>query len=115
MGDAAAGGAERTLTAMPSPYAPLAAYLADQPASTPTVTLTLAAIEQVIGQSLPAGASTQMWWTARRGWDRQPRPWVAAGWRVAGVVMRMATPSVTFARVTAAPAEHRAAPGSGGG
>ena len=88
---------------MPSAYQPLVDYLAGQPPSTPTVTLTLAEIEQVLGQPLPAAASTQTWWTAQRGWDRQPRPWLAAGWRVANVAMRGMPPTVTFARITAPP------------
>jgi hypothetical protein len=83
-------------------YAPLAAFLGGQSLSVTTVTLTLPEIEQVIGQPLPAAASTQTWWTARRGWDRQLRPWLVAGWRVVGVAMRTATPSVTCARVASA-------------
>jgi hypothetical protein len=87
---------------MPSSYQPLVDYLAGRPPSTPTVTLTLPEIEQVLGRALPAGASTHAWWTAPRGWDRQPRPWLVAGWRVAGVAMRTVPPTVTFARVAAA-------------
>jgi hypothetical protein len=62
------------------------------------VTLTLPEIEQVIGQTLPAAASTQTWWWGKQ--DRaRPRPWVQAGWRVADVAMRVMPPTVTFARV----------------
>jgi hypothetical protein len=86
---------------MPSPYQPLVDYLAALPASTPTVTLTLAAIEQVLGTALPAAASTQIWWSTTRV-RQQRRPWLVVGWRVAGVALRTATPSVTFARVASA-------------
>ena len=79
-------------------YAPLAAFLRGQSPPTTMMTLTLAEIEQIIGQSLPAGASTQTWWSPTREGAR--RPWVAAGWRVAGTAMRIARPTVTFVRVT---------------
>jgi hypothetical protein len=83
---------------MPSFYAPLVAFLAAQPPTTTTVTVTLAEVEQVLGLALPASASTQTWWFGKHGRQR-PKPWVAAGWRVARVSMRTATSTVTFARV----------------
>jgi hypothetical protein len=55
-------------------YAPLVAFLQGLSPATTTVTLALAEIEHLIGQVLPAAASTKTWWTARRGWDRQLRP-----------------------------------------
>ena len=85
---------------MPSPYQPLADYLAAQPPATMRITLTLPEVEAVVGSALPASAWTQMWWSnARPGHWAEVRPWVAAGWRVSGTAMRSAPPTVTFARV----------------
>jgi hypothetical protein len=85
---------------MASPYVPLAAFLASQP-STTTVTLTLAEVEHRIGRALPAGAWARGWWQGR-GEQGRLRSWLAVGWRVSGVAMRVVPPTVTFARVAAA-------------
>jgi len=84
----------------PPKYAPLAAYLTELAPTTMSVTLTLAEIERLIGDALPAAAWARSWWQIRqeRG---QPRPWRVAGWHVSGVSMRVAPSSVTFARVAA--------------
>jgi hypothetical protein len=83
----------------PEKYAPLAAFLTAQPPTAPTVTLTLPEVEQLLGRPLPAGAWARTWWQGQKG---RGRPWLAAGWRVAGTAMRLATPTVTFVRVVAA-------------
>lgn len=83
---------------MPSTYAPLAAYLAAQPPTTLTVTLTLAEIEQVLGVMLPPVARTRGWWKATGRWG-QPRPWHAVGWEVSQVEFRTVPPRITFTRV----------------
>jgi hypothetical protein len=80
----------------PRKYAPLTAYLAARPVDE----VTLAEIEQIIGAPLPKSASQASFWTNRRKGLSEDRPWVAAGWRVAGVAMRTAAPTVTFARIT---------------
>jgi hypothetical protein len=88
---------------MISSYAPLATFLTNQPPERTTVTLTLAEVEQVLGRALPVGAWARGWWRGTHDGER-PRPWVAVGWQVAAVAMRIAMPTVTFARrVTAAP------------
>jgi hypothetical protein len=95
---------------MPSPYAPLATFLANQPLETTTVTLSLTEIEQVLGRPLPAGAWTRGWWQSTKDKGR-PRPWLVAGWRVAEASMRQVPPLVTFARLpTDSTAELTAAP-----
>jgi hypothetical protein len=88
-----------TDSAVPLKYAPLVTFLTARPWDTVTVTLSLPEIEQVIGLPLPAGAFARVWWTARRDRDRQLRPWVRAGWRVATTAMRTVPPTVTFARI----------------
>ncbi len=88
------------LRAMPSPYAPLATLLANQPLGTATVTLTLAEIEVVLGRAVPVSAWARGWWLGTKDKGR-PRPWVAAGWRVTQVSMRQVPPTVTFARASA--------------
>ena len=84
---------------MPSPYQPLADYLAAQPPETVSITLTLAEVAAVVGTPLPAAVWTRTWWS---NFPRRPaatRPWAAAGWWVQDTDMRSATPTVTFVRV----------------
>jgi hypothetical protein len=89
---------------MVSPYQPLADYLAAQPAATATITLTIAEVEAVVGAPLPAAVWTRTWWSkARPGRQREARPWLTAGWRVARLSLRTATPTVTFARLSVSP------------
>jgi hypothetical protein len=81
-------------------YGPLAHFLASLPADIAAVTLTLAEIEQLLGSALPRGAYGRAWWlnsTNERA-RRHPRAWLSAGWRVAAMTPRTASPSVTFAR-----------------
>jgi hypothetical protein len=83
---------------MPSPYAPLATLLANQPPETTTVTLTLPEIEAVLGRALPAGAWARGWWHGTRYGER-PHPWAAVGWQAVAMAMGQVPPTVTFARV----------------
>jgi hypothetical protein len=84
---------------MPTSYQPLADYLAAQPPETTEITLTIAAVEAVVGAPLPASAWARAWWSNKPYGRWEVRPWVAAGWRVAGTAMRSAPPTVTFVRV----------------
>lgn len=93
---------------MRSSYVRLTTFLARQPPATTTVTLTLTEIEQLLGRPLPASAWTGGWWQVNQEHQRL-RPWITAGWRVARVSMRIATPRVTFVRFTTPAA---AAPGA---
>ncbi len=80
-------------------YQPLGDYLAAQPGD--AVTLTLAAIEAILGAPLPASAATRGFWGNRRsvwGMPARARAWSAAGWRVRKVVLRSDRPAVTFVR-----------------
>ncbi len=79
----------------PQKYQPLTAYLADLP--TDRVTLTLAAIEQIIGAPLPRSAQARHWWANTSSWSWS-RAWLTAGWSVAIADMRHGVETVTFAR-----------------
>ena len=83
----------------PPRYRRLADYLATLPPNITTVTLTLPAIEAVLGAPLPPGArGLRFWANAPEGWAPSPPAWAwhGAGWRVA----RFDRPAgaVTFAR-----------------
>ncbi len=80
-----------------SKYAPLAVYLAALPAETTTVTLTLTEIEAILGDDLPERAGTGAFWVGGR--SRPHTVWLAAGWRVARVAMRVAAPTIAFTRM----------------
>ncbi len=78
---------------------PLLTVLRGQPVDTTTVTLTLAEIEAIIGAPLPESVHTSGWWANLRGQQRpQMKAWWSAGWRVAGTMLRTASPLVTFER-----------------
>ncbi len=79
----------------PRKYDPLAVYLAGL--SEDRVTLTLAEIEQILGQALPRTAGTRHWWvnTAQM---RQAQARLSAGWIVRECALRTASRTVTFAR-----------------
>jgi hypothetical protein len=83
---------------MASKYAPLNAFLAALPAAATSVVLTPADVEAIIGEPLPAGAATRMWWrtsSTRNGWSA----WRGAGWEVTQATMRTARPTITFTRL----------------
>jgi hypothetical protein len=78
-------------------YQPLGDWLAAQPGD--HVTLTFAAVEQVLGQRLPpsAWASSTWWWRMERRSGSAAQAWQASGWRLEAVDRRRAL--VTFVRV----------------
>ena len=81
-------------------FEPLLAALADQPAATTTVTLTLAELEALASRPVPTSAATQGYWHSNLPYS--PRRRLAAiGWR-AGHVDRMAA-TITFIRIAAGP------------
>ena len=80
----------------PRKYAPLTTYLAGLSAH--EVTLTVAEIEQRIGAALPPSARAPAFWVNGPQGERNVRPWMRAGWRVARTNLRSATPTVTFVR-----------------
>jgi hypothetical protein len=82
-------------TRKPSKYEPLADWLAAQPGG--SVTLTIDAIEQILGFHLPrSGWATQNWWRSRRASCYHSRTWRAAGWEVTRI--DWARREVTFGR-----------------
>ena len=81
---------------MPSKYDPLASYLAGQPDE--RVTLTLAAIEAIIGVPLPAGARRRDWWQITPGRTALRPAILAAGWRIVLDGFWGREPVVTFVR-----------------
>jgi hypothetical protein len=86
----------------PRKYEPLTRYLAAL--DTDEVTLTFAAIEQLVGAPLPPSAWRSSYWTrAPQPQGPQSRPWSRVGWRVARIHLRLDRPAVTFVRVTMPP------------
>ena len=66
-------------------YDPLGAFLAARPGG--SCTLTHAAIEEILGASLPASAGNhRAWWANEADWERvqhvQCRSWLGVGWEV---------------------------------
>jgi hypothetical protein len=86
----------------PLKYAPLGAYLARQPVN--EVRLTLAEIEAILGQALPATARSPRFWSNYEG-NRPARFWRAVGSRVARTHQTTGVDAVTFMRVENATAE----------
>ena len=83
-------------------YQPLRRYLAALPAETAMATLTFAEIEAILGEPLPAWATTRQFWTnAERAWGGSAQAWAwrGAGWRVTGVRWEPRPSVVTFARL----------------
>src|SRR5215216_4708229 len=78
-------------------YQPLAAYLAGLPSDVSDVTLTLAEIEAILGEPLPAGAVTDAWWGIAS--SPQGRGWLDAGWWVRRRAPRSPAATITFGRV----------------
>ena len=79
-------------------YITLAAHLAAQPPETDRVELSMAEIEEVIGESLPPHAAFPFWWN-NEGLSEHSRAWLSSGWRVE--LMDSRTRRVTFARSNA--------------
>ncbi len=78
-----------------SKYFPLHAYLQQQ-ANQP-VTLTLAEIERLLGNTLPGSARTRVgWWSNRSSGAVQAVAWMAAGYHVVAIDLTVGT--VHFAR-----------------
>ena len=76
-------------------YIRLAAFLAGQPPGVSRVEMTLAEVEELVGETLPGNARFPSWW---RNDDRRmhSRAWLTAGWEV--VEMTGDTSKVVFAR-----------------
>ena len=77
-------------------YQPLVEYLEHQPG--PSVTLTLADIETLLGRSLPSSARTRAWWMARGRRTGYRRLLAPLGWTVGAVQVRRDPPSITFVK-----------------
>jgi hypothetical protein len=66
-------------------YIQLAAFLAAQPSDVDHLTMTLAEIEERIGETLPSNARFPSWW--RNDEHRMhSRAWLTAGWQVADMI-----------------------------
>jgi hypothetical protein len=76
-------------------YIRLAAWFASRPPEVDRVELTLADIEELIGETLPPVARFPSWW---RNDDRRThsRAWLTAGWEVSD--MRSSSSTVVFRR-----------------
>ena len=83
---------------MPSKYQPLADYLAALPAETARVTLPLHQIEHLLGEPLPQGARSPVWW-ANTPRLAHARAWMGVGWYVTARSLWSTPRTVTFARV----------------
>ena len=81
---------------MPAKYGPLVRYLMTQPGD--RVTLTLAAIEAIIGVPLPPGARRRDWWQITPGRTALRPAILAAGWRIVLGGFWGQEPVVTFVR-----------------
>jgi hypothetical protein len=80
-----------------SRYAPLSAWLDNQPVDKDQVTVTFREIEQMIGGDLPTSAREhRAWWGNNAKGHAQSRQWLETGWQVSSVSMR--GERVTFAR-----------------
>ena len=84
--------------AKPRPYQPLIDHLAGQPATTTTVALTFAEIEELIRRPLPASAYLRTWWHTRS--TPLTRHVAVIGWQVERVDLRRRV--VSFLRTAAA-------------
>ncbi len=82
---------------VPWKYVPLAEYLAAQPATVTSLTLTVPQIGAIIGGALPPTARRSSWWTARG--SAHARQWRRAGWRVAWRRVIGRVERVTFERL----------------
>lgn len=76
-------------------YIRLAAFFADQPQEVNRLVLSVSAIEDLVGESLPQGARFPSWW--RNDEHRaHSRAWLTAGWTVRA--MKPAEANVEFVR-----------------
>ena len=81
-------------------YIRLAAFLAGQPADTERIVLTLPAIEEIVGESLPNNARFPSWWRNDRR-KMHSRAWLTAGWKVGQMAGERA--EIEFVRVKVEP------------
>jgi len=65
-------------------YIRLAAYFSSQPPGIDQLVLHLSEIEQLIGERLPAEASSSPWWSNESALPHH-RAWLVSGWRVAAM------------------------------
>lgn len=79
-------------------YEPLGRFLGS--ATEPTVTMSFAQLEQVLGSRLPSSAyNHRAWWgNQRRGPRPHARAWMDAGWEVDTVILTGG--HVTFRRIS---------------
>jgi CBS domain-containing protein len=83
--------------ALDSKYAPLAAFLAQQPRSLERLALTFSEIEAIIGAELPASARDhRSWWANNATTHVQAEQWLKVNWRV--VSINVSLERVIFAR-----------------
>ena len=64
------------------------------------MTLTLPAVEALVGAPLPLMAGTATWWGNARGY-RQAATWLGVGWRVSQALLRQSPRTISFERVAA--------------
>ena len=77
-------------------YIRLAAFLAGQPADSERIVLSLPAIEEIVGETLPHNARFPSWWRNDKR-KMHSRAWLTAGWRVGQMAGERA--EVEFLRV----------------
>ena len=77
-------------------YIRLAAFLAGQPVDTDRIVLTLPAIEEIVGETLPHNARFPSWWRNDQR-KMHSRAWLTAGWKVGQMAGERA--EVEFLRV----------------
>ena len=77
-------------------YIRLAAFLAGQSSETERLVLTLPAIEEIVGETLPHNARFPSWWRNDQR-KMHSRAWLTAGWKVGQMAGERA--EVEFLRV----------------
>lgn len=77
-------------------YIRLAAFLAGQPSERERIVLTLPAIEEIVGETLPHNARFPSWWRNDQR-KMHSRAWLTAGWKVGQMAGERA--EVEFLRV----------------
>lgn len=77
-------------------YIRLAAFLAGQSADTDRIVLTLPAIEEIVGETLPHNSRFPSWWRNDNK-KMHSRAWLTAGWKVGQMAGERA--EVEFLRV----------------
>lgn len=68
-------------------YIRLAAFFAAQPSGLERLELSVAAVESIVGESLPPAARYPSWWRNDAG-KAHARAWLTAGWRLAEADLR---------------------------